>query len=195
MHRGPSPSLRFMRFVDGTNFMSQMAEELKIQINPYKPSTESIRFATTWVEAIPISCPVTGYVVRNYWFGSYEGDNPYAATLVREFRKCKFEPMLFQKIGSKEKGVDIGLAKEMLVNAFNQNFDVGLLFAGDEDYVGLVNEVKRYGQIINGAFFSHGLSPKLQTSFDKFRLIKKEESTLFEGQVYKDLIEKHSKSE
>ena len=98
--------------------------------------------------------------------------------------------MLFQKIGSKEKGVDIGLAKEMLVNAFNQNFDVGWLFAGDEDYVGLVKEVKKYGQIINGSFFNQGLSPELEVAFDEFILIKKEKATLFETQEYKDLMKK-----
>jgi len=193
MHGGSSLRLRFMRFVDGTNFLSHMAEELKIELKPYKPSLESIRFATSWTKAMPISNTVVGYIVRNYWFSSYEGDDVFHDNLAKELRNCEFEPVLFKKRGNREKGVDIGLAKEMLVNAFNQNFDLGVLFAGDEDYVGLVNEVKRYGQMINGAFFSHGLSPKLQTAFDEFRLIKKERSTLFEDQVYKDLIEKHSK--
>lgn len=183
-----SPNLRYMKFVDGTNFLTQMAEELKIELNPYKPSPESIIFSTKWIKAIPV--PITGYVVRNYWFGSYVGDKPYCTTLTKELRNCNFEPVLFQKIGSKEKGVDIGLAKEMLVNAFNQNFDVGWLFAGDEDYVGSVKEVKRYGQIINGSFFNQGLSPELEVAFDEFILLKKDESSLFENQEYRDLMEK-----
>jgi hypothetical protein len=36
----------------------------------------------------------------------------------------------------------------MLVNAFNQNFGMEYLVIGDEDYVGLVHEVKRYGPIV-----------------------------------------------
>ena len=56
-----------------------------------------------------------------------------------------FEPVLFQKRDGREKGVDIALTKEMLVNALHQNFDIGFLFAGDKDYVSLVSEVKRYG--------------------------------------------------
>jgi len=78
------------------------------------------------------------------------------------------EPILFKKKGNREKGVDIALTKEVLVNAFNQNFDVGLLVAGDEDYVGLVHEVKRYGQIIHGTFFEEGLSNELKVEFDQF---------------------------
>ena len=171
-----SPNLRYMRFVDGTNFLTQMAKELKIELNPYKPIPESIIFSTTWIKSIPVS--ITGYVIRNYWFGSYMGDKPYCAMLTKELRKCNFEPVLFQKIGNKEKGVDIGLAKEMLVNAFNQNFDVGWLFSGDEDYVGLVKETKRYGQIINGSFFKQGLSPELQVAFDEFILLKENQASL-----------------
>ena len=77
--------------------------------------------------------------------------------------------MLYQnKEGSPEKGVDIGLAKEMLVNAFNQNFDIGFLIAGDKDYLELVYEVKRYGPNIFGGFFKEGLSPELRLAFDFF---------------------------
>jgi hypothetical protein len=56
----------------------------------------------------------------------------------------------------------------MLVNAFNQNFDIGLLIAGDADYSDLVKEVKRYGPVIWGSFFSHGLSESLRIEFDMF---------------------------
>jgi hypothetical protein len=62
----------------------------------------------------------------------------------------------------------------MLVNAFNRNFDIGILVAGDEDYVGLVNEVKRYGPRIYGAFFEHGLSPELRLSCDTFLHFRQE---------------------
>jgi len=96
--------------------------------------------------------------------------------LKKNLRELNFEPVLFKKHqDKKEKGVDIALTKEMLVNAFNSNFDIAILFAGDEDYVGLVNEVKRYGPIIMGAFFNNGLSPNLQFTFDYFQLITLED--------------------
>ena len=57
----------------------------------------------------------------------------------------------------------------MLTNAFNQNYDIGILFAGDEDYVEVVKEVKRYGPIIVGSYFKDGLSDNLKLSFDHFQ--------------------------
>ncbi|HEX9597179.1 MAG TPA: NYN domain-containing protein, partial [Anaerolineales bacterium] len=63
---------------------------------------------------------------------------------------------------------DIALTKEMLVNAFHQNFNIGILVSGDEDYVSLVNEVKRYGAVLWGAFFNHGLSNELFLACDHF---------------------------
>lgn len=86
-------------------------------------------------------------------------------------RQRQFEPVLFQlaKKNKGEKRVDTALTREMLVNAFDQNFDVGVLVAGDEDYVDLVNEVKRYGPRVHGAFFpKNGMSDELRLQFDKF---------------------------
>jgi hypothetical protein len=79
--------------------------------------------------------------------------------------------------------------KEMLVNAFNQNFDVGYLIAGDEDYVGLVNEVKRYGPIAKGAFFQHGLSEELYLTFDSFEYLGQEIWSVMNREGYMQSIE------
>jgi len=59
----------------------------------------------------------------------------------------------------------------MLVNAFQQNCDELVLLAGDEDYVELVEEVKRYGQKVNGIFFRAGLSENLRLALDAFEFI------------------------
>jgi uncharacterized LabA/DUF88 family protein len=189
---GGGYQIRFMRFIDGTNFLIQMKKELKICFSEHKPGVEEIKAATAWVKALPITSRLHGFVVRNYWICSYEGDDNFKNGLIHQLRECEFEPVLLKKIGNREKGVDLSLAKEMLVNAFNKNFDLGLLVAGDEDYVGIVNEVKRYGQIINGSFFNSGLSELLKNSFDEFILIKKEKSTIFETEALKQLEIKHS---
>jgi len=104
------------------------------------------------------------YIIRKYWFGSYQGDDHFFRSLREKLRECNFEPVMIKKRQGKEKGVDISLTKEMLVNAFNNNFDVAFLIAGDEDYLTIVNEIKRYGAKIYGAFFSHGLSDELKIS-------------------------------
>ena len=92
----------------------------------------------------------------------------------RHYVKTSLSLFCLRKIeANKRKEVDIALTKEMLINAFNGNYDVAILVAGDEDYVGLVNEVKRYGPIVKGAFFKHGLSDKLFLAVDDFQIIEK----------------------
>ena len=76
----------------------------------------------------------------------------------------------------------------MLVNAFNQNFDVGYLVAGDEDYVGLINEVKRYGPIVRGIFFQHGLSEELRLAFDSFKYFNQDIWNSIDREGYMQII-------
>ena len=56
----------------------------------------------------------------------------------------------------------------MLINAFNQNYDLGILVAGDEDYVDLVQDIKRFGVRIIGSFFRQDLSKTLELAVDNF---------------------------
>jgi uncharacterized LabA/DUF88 family protein len=83
-----------------------------------------------------------------------------------------FQPEVFKKSkqDQKAKGVDIALAKDFLGNAYNHNYDVAVLIAGDGDYVPLVAEVKRLGKVVYVAFFrdkGFGLSEDLELSSDR----------------------------
>jgi uncharacterized LabA/DUF88 family protein len=60
-----------------------------------------------------------------------------------KIRECGFNPTVFKKQKEKSKGVDITLAKDLLINSFFDNYQVAVLIAGDADYVPLVDEVKR----------------------------------------------------
>lgn len=169
---------RLMIFVDGTNFLVELSKELDIKFRAEKPPLTSldlaydlIRWASDWFR----DGASAFFLIRKFWFASYAGNDEDYKKLRNYLRDKGFEPVLFKKDRDKsEKGVDIALTKEMLVNAFNQNIDVAILYAGDEDYVGLVSEVKRYGPIVNGAFFNHGLSDNLRYAFDHFRTFSKD---------------------
>lgn len=52
-----------------------------------------------------------------------------------------------------EKGVDIQLATDLLTHSFKNNFDVGILVAGDNDYVGALQAVKDNGKNVEVALF------------------------------------------
>ncbi|MDO9573886.1 MAG: NYN domain-containing protein [Candidatus Contubernalis sp.] len=168
-----------MVFIDGSNFLIQLCKEL--EITNFRAERPPHSIFTLAEKMISKTTHMSRYssefaLIRRYWFSSYAGNDKDYSSLRIILRELDFEPILFKKHqDKKEKGVDIALTKEMLVNAFNSNFDIAILFAGDEDYVSLVNEVKRYGPIIMGAFFKNGLSPNLQFAFDYFQLITLED--------------------
>ena len=68
----------------------------------------------------------------------------------------------------KEKGVDVGLATELLVQAFNRNYDVGVVIAGDEDYKGVIGEAKRLGRKIEIASFKDTVNADFRRSGNLF---------------------------
>ena len=99
------------------------------------------------------------------------GDDSRIASIREGLWEIGFHPEVFKKAKQQEKakGVDIALAKDFLGNAFRHNYDVAFLFAGDGDYVQLVEEAKRLGKIVCVVFFSaHGLSPSLKMAADHF---------------------------
>jgi len=173
---------RLMVFVDGTNLLLGLTRVLGIKFRADKPPERALNFAVAYVNH---ACDNLEFsLIRRYWFGSYTGSEENHQGLREYLRKNGFEPVLFQRRNKREKGVDIALTKEMLVNAFNQNFDIAILVAGDEDYVELVKEVKRYGPQVYGTYFQsdQGLSDNLRLACDDFQYLKtKIDQAKFEG--------------
>ena len=52
-----------------------------------------------------------------------------------------------------EKGVDVQLATDMITHAFKNNYEVAILVAGDNDYVGAIQAVKDNGKHVEVALF------------------------------------------
>jgi uncharacterized LabA/DUF88 family protein len=166
---------RFMVFIDGTNFLSQIGRELEITFDAQKPPLSAFDIAAELIRRIQNGISSDNTIlqqppVRSFWFGSYQGDEDYHIELIEYLRLRRFEPVLFKARNKKEKGVDIALTREMLLNAFQQNYEIGLVIAGDEDYLELINDVKRFGIQVYGSFFQgQGLSRELKLTFDYFR--------------------------
>lgn len=67
-----------------------------------------------------------------------------------------------------EKGIDIQLATDMLTHSFKHNYDVAILVAGDNDYVGAIQAVKDNGQHFEVALFGKtGTSRQLRMVADR----------------------------
>lgn len=167
-----------MIFVDGSNLLIELGTTLGIKVSAEKPSDEVISMACQCITQSmeDIQNPPVGpnRVVRRYWFGSIQGSSEDLEHKQSVLRGAGYEAILFPKIkGRDEKGVDLAVAREMLIHGFHKNYRTAVLVAGDEDYLGLVQDIKRLGLLVAGLFFdSAALSPKLRLAFDVFQPLR-----------------------
>ncbi len=158
-----------MYFFDGTNFLNELKKNLGLKkLDPHRPPLLAFDLAAIVTQAIQQR--VSGSITfRRHWFGSYYGTEQDEAFLLDGLQKQHFQPKLIRKRKEKpEKGVDMGVAVQMLTDAFNRTFTRGWLIAGDADYCELVREAKRYGIVISGCFFEGPTSEHLRRCFDEF---------------------------
>ncbi|TRZ54010.1 MAG: NYN domain-containing protein [Dehalococcoidia bacterium] len=67
-----------------------------------------------------------------------------------------------------EKGVDIQLATDMITHSYKNNYDVAVLVAGDNDFVGALQAVKDNGKNVEVALFGkERTSMQLRTVADR----------------------------
>ena len=113
---------------------------------------------------------VQDHAIRSYYYTSVRGDDSRVIATRESLLSLGFQPEVFKKAtSSRAKGVDIALSRDLLRDAFMDNFDVALLIAGDGDYVPLISEVKRFGKVVYVAFFeATGLSSELRLNADRF---------------------------
>lgn len=112
--------------------------------------------------------------IRAHYYTSVIGDDTKMTAVRESLWKLGFQPEVFKRDSQtkRSKGVDIALTTDFLWNAFQNNYDVAVLFAGDGDYVPMVNAVKRLGKVVYLAFLHEsGLSPALRLASDEsFRI-------------------------
>jgi uncharacterized LabA/DUF88 family protein len=170
---------RWMCFVDGENFTARGQQFAKQHNIALVEGDWFWRDAFLWIpESNPLSVILYegqygsySRPVRSYYYTSVAGGSENVPAVTAKLWSIGFQPQVFprKKKDQKAKGVDIALAKDFLSHAFLGNYDVAFLFAGDGDYVRLVDEVKRLGKIVCLVFYSEsGLSPALRLSADFF---------------------------
>ena len=185
------PDYRWMLFVDGENFTFRGQNRLDskgIVIPPNYPF--GVRDAFLWMPNTPVAqfiwahqlTPSGGYLplnsqprsIRSYYYTSVVGDENRLKDVREALRSIGFDPQVFKKVkqGRSTKAVDISLATDLLSLAHKDAFDVACLIAGDQDYVPLVQEVKRSGKQVYISFFTGdsdaGLSDSLRLEADLF---------------------------
>lgn len=78
----------------------------------------------------------------------------------------------------RQKGVDSLIAIDMLTKAYQGHYDVGILVAGDSDFIEIVKSVKDTGVNIMGAYFQDRMPKELVYEFDRKFVLRIEELKL-----------------
>jgi len=171
---------RWMCFVDGENltFRAQaLAKKRQRRLPPgpyYEPDTFFWFRGLRTIDVILRAFETGSYdlPLRSYYYTTARGDDSRLQEIRQNLRAIGFDPQVFKRAGeepNKSKGLDITLAKDILGHGFRTNYNVLFLFAGDGDYVPLVEEMKRIGKIVVVGFFEEsGLSPALRLAADRF---------------------------
>ena len=172
---------RWMLFVDGENFtMSAQRvtehEQLSLPEGAFYQRDTFVWFPRVMATQAPGSrgeLPISlqTHAVRAHYYASVQGDAPTIERTSETLWQLGFTPKVFKRdrTRGRSKGVDIALATDILGYAFRDTFDVALLYAGDGDYVPLVEEVKRLGKGMYVCFFQDsGLNTKLRIASDMF---------------------------
>jgi uncharacterized LabA/DUF88 family protein len=74
--------------------------------------------------------------------------------------------------GFEVKGDDVYLANDMLVGAYENLYDAAILVSGDEDFIPVINTLKRLNKKTENAFFMPTSSKKLRKLCDKATNLK-----------------------
>jgi hypothetical protein len=170
-----------MSFVDGENLtiraqeIAADAEGVALVEGPCY-----MRDTFVWVPSLPatralallteITVPLQRHAIRAYYYTSVVGSEEKIRGVEKDLFYMGFAPKVFKKSKTRRsKAVDITLATDMLGHAYRDNYDVAFLFAGDGDYVPLVEEVKRLGKVVYVCFFEgSGLNENLVLASDSF---------------------------
>jgi uncharacterized LabA/DUF88 family protein len=106
---------------------------------------------------------------RAYYYTSTTSDQPEWTETRLALRAMGFEPRLFRRAGGRSKAVDVALTTDVLTLASEGRYEVAVIFAGDGDYVPLIEAVKRIGlHVVVGFFEENGLSPELRIAADQY---------------------------
>ena len=174
---------RWMLFVDGENFTCRAQQVAKSQNVSLPEGPFHLRDTFIWVPDVlgtravqtteGLSIPLQPHALRAHYYTSVVGDEEKIRGVKNDLFHIGFTPKVFKKSKTRgSKAVDIALATDMLSHGYRNNYDVAVLFAGDGDYVPLVEEVKRIGKVVYISFFrGSGLNNELALASDTFMYV------------------------
>lgn len=170
----------WMMFVDGENLTirgQKTAKNLGIELmeGPFYQKDTFLWFPGKSPSMVLNSLVETGGLpapppLQSHYYTSVVADDRGAQALSQRVRNAGFKPQIFKKgrKSEKSKGVDISIARDLLVHGFEGGFKFALLVAGDQDYLPLLEELQRRRLAVFVAFVEEGMGPRLRAQADFF---------------------------
>lgn len=155
-------------FIDGSNLYHSLKalEGIKIDFEKLVKELSKDRILTNAFYYIaPLDITVNE---EKYWkhqkFLSELEKIPGFKVVLCTLRKYQKDDGTF---GFEVKGDDVFLANDLFVGAYENLYDVAILVSGDEDFIPIVNTLKRLKKKTENAFFMATSSKKLRKLCDK----------------------------
>ena len=101
--------------------------------------------------------------------GKYEELDEYFRRVKEyDYHEVKLGRLIKTNDGYKQKGVDVRIAIDMILKAYENHYDIAVLVSGDDDLVDAVKTVKdAAGKQVYGAYYPKSTSARLIDCFDK----------------------------
>jgi uncharacterized LabA/DUF88 family protein len=166
----PPRNSKYMLFVDGENLAIRYKNVLAESGLVAETHIKHLENLYVWSKHANRRNHEQVALIRSYFYTCAKGDTAKIESIEDDLIQLGIsDPRVFKKNNNrKSKRVDITLATDMLSHAYNDNYDIAVLVAGDEDYVPLVQEIKRKGKQVALWFFESGLSRHLKNECDLF---------------------------
>lgn len=174
-HVSPGPALSYrpvMIFIDG----GYLRESLRMKFQDDRMSVEGVQNLIWYLMNLVGYGNVKGELIRTYYYDAIVDENEKEK---REEQKLFFDmirsaPFCTVRLGRlvktvegyRQKGVDILMAIDMITKAYENQYDIAILLAGDGDFVDLVEAVKDAGKRIYGAYLVEHVSKDLLEKLD-----------------------------
>lgn len=172
---------RIILFVDGNNFYyglkSIYGENKKLSNFNFVELGEKLSNNEKLVKVFYYNAPL--HISENqakYWkqqkfFNKLKKEEKIELRLSRlQKRKIKGTDKFYYVV----KGDDIHLAAEMVKEAYEDNFDIGILVSGDGDFVPAIKIIQNKNKEVHNAYFKQSMSWELRQTCNKSIKLTKE---------------------
>jgi len=170
---GATPSYRrVMIFIDG----GYLRQGLIRKFGKDRFSMEGFQNLLQYLSGLVGFGRVQGELIRTYYYDAIVDETEKEKrqeqksffSMMRNIPFCtvRLGQLIKTSEGYRQKGVDILMAIDMLSKAYENQYEIAILLAGDGDFISLVEAVKDAGKRICGAYLKEQVSNDLLESFD-----------------------------